>query len=113
MRVRFSMLPHFTLACTTPKNVMNRLTGLFLVMALLFGQTALLEHEYDFAAHKSGDTCVTCLHATPLSHAMVGAVYLALPLPTLNIEFPFQSLQTASVTTSAYRARAPPPILSA
>ena len=87
---------------------MGRLTGLFLVAALLFGQVALLNHEYDFAAHKSGDTCVTCLHATPLSHALSGTIALALPLFVGNTEFHVLDLQITTIAILAYRARAPP-----
>jgi hypothetical protein len=87
---------------------MNRLSTLFLVSVLLFGQAALLEHEYDFAAHASGDRCVTCLHATPLSHAMVGATLLALPLPALTAEFHTLELPLSAVAAMTYRARAPP-----
>lgn len=91
---------------------MHRLSGLFLVIALLFGQAALLEHEYDFAAHKSGDTCVTCLHATPLSHALAGAIALALPLPAASTEFHVLDLHIAAIADLAYRARAPPAVTS-
>lgn len=91
---------------------MNRLSSLFLVMALLLGQSALIQHEYDFAAHKSGDTCSTCLHATPLSHAMVGAAPFALPLPALHTEFQTLDLQLSAIANLAYRARAPPSALS-
>ncbi len=87
---------------------MSRFSSLFLAIALLLAQSALLEHEYDFAAHKSGDTCVTCLHATPLSHAMVGAVFLTFPLPIHNTEFQLLALQIVAGTVSAYHARAPP-----
>jgi len=87
---------------------MLRFSSLILVAALLFGQAALLEHEYDFAAHKSGDTCVTCLHATPLSHAMAGAQALMLPLPVARTEFLLLDLQVSELAALAYRARAPP-----
>jgi hypothetical protein len=87
---------------------MLRLTGLFLVAALLFGQAALLKHEYDFAAHKSGDTCVTCLHATPLSHALSGSIALALPLPVADTEFFVFAPRTMAIANLSYRARAPP-----
>jgi hypothetical protein len=92
---------------------MLRLSGLFLVAALLFSQAALLDHEYDFAAHKSGDTCVTCLHATPLSHALTGAIALVLPLPIAHTEFHVLDLQIAKLAALAYRARAPPSVFSA
>lgn len=92
---------------------MYRLPSLFLVMVLLLGQAALLEHEYDFAAHQSGDTCTTCLHATPLSHAMVGAVAPALPLSALHTEFQALARQLFAIVSLAYRARAPPSALSA
>jgi len=91
---------------------MGRFTGLFLVAALLFGQAALLDHEYDFAVHKSGHTCVTCLHATPLSHALSGAIALALQLPLADTEFHVLDLQISSIAVLAYRARAPPPFSS-
>jgi hypothetical protein len=92
---------------------MLRLSSLLLMGALLFGQAALLEHEYDFAAHKSGDTCVTCLHATPLSHAVVGMIVLALPLFIPSTEFHIHDLQVSTITSIAYRARAPPSAFSA
>jgi len=87
---------------------MNRWSGLFLAAALLFGQMALLEHEYDFAAHKSGDTCVTCLHATPLSHAMTGTVAIAVPVANVRAEFYSRDLVAPTVDGVVYRARAPP-----
>ena len=92
---------------------MGRLSSLVLVVAILFAQAALLEHEYDFAAHEGGDTCVKCLHATPLTHGMVGAVPLVLPLPDLNTKFQPLPLQIIAITIRNYRARAPPFILSA
>ena len=91
---------------------MNRFSSLFLAIALLLAQSALLGHEYDFAAHKSGDTCVICLHATPLSHAMVGAVFLAFPLPVQNTAFRPLVLQASTGCISAYLARAPPVVAS-
>lgn len=91
---------------------MHRLSGLVFVVALLFGQAALLEHEYDFAAHQAGHTCVTCLHATPLSHGMSGTIALALPLPAANTEFHVLALQIAAIAALAYRARAPPLVSS-
>lgn len=87
---------------------MNRWSGLFLAAALLFGQIALLEHEYDFTAHKSGDTCVTCLHATPLSHAMTGTVAIAVPVVNVRTEFYSRDLVAPTVDGVVYRARAPP-----
>jgi len=87
---------------------MNRWFGMFLAAAILFGQMALLEHEYDFAAHKSGDTCVTCLHATPLSHAMTGTVALAVPVVVVRAEFYSRDLLAPTVDGVVYRARAPP-----
>jgi hypothetical protein len=88
---------------------MLRLTSsVFMALALLLGQAALLEHEYDFAAHKSGDACVTCLHATPLSHALAGAIPLALSLPLARTEFHAPVSQIAAIADLAYRARAPP-----
>ena len=87
---------------------MIRIYSLLLATAILFGQAALLNHEYDFAAHKSGDTCVICLHATPLSHGMVGALILAIPLPTQSTEFHPLALQATTGVFSAYHARAPP-----
>lgn len=92
---------------------MSRLSTLFLLMALLFGQAVVLEHEYDFAAHASGDTCTTCLHATPLSHAAVGAIALANPPLVVLTEFQFADSQLFAVASLAYRARAPPSALSA
>jgi hypothetical protein len=91
-----------------PKKAMNRSSSLLLIMALLFAQAALLEHEYDFAAHKSGDTCVTCLHATPLSHAMTGAFALAVPVVAVRTEFYSRDLVAPTVDGVVYRARAPP-----
>jgi len=87
---------------------MKRFSGLFLVMALLLAQSALLEHEYDFAAHKSGDTCSICLHATPLSHAMVGVAMLVVPVMVVRSEFDARETRVATATVIAYRARAPP-----
>jgi hypothetical protein len=87
---------------------MSRLSSILLVMVILFAQAALLEHEYDFAAHKSGETCVICLHATPLSHGMVGALFMAFPLPIHRTEFHPLDLQIVAVAVRAYRARAPP-----
>lgn len=92
---------------------MNRLSSLYLAMVLLFGQNALLEHEYDFTAHSSGDDCLTCLHATPLSHAMVGGAPLALPLVVVHAEFYPFNLQLSAIANRAYRARAPPLAVSA
>lgn len=92
---------------------MLRLSGLLLTFALLFGQVALLDHEYDFAAHQSGDTCVTCLHATPLGHALPGAVALALPLSVPTTEFHVRDLKITSTANLAYRARAPPAVTPA
>jgi hypothetical protein len=86
----------------------KRWHSLFLVMALLFAQAALLEHEYDFAAHKSGDTCVTCLHATPLSHAATGASLPALPVAATGSEFQPAASRAVAGGSVAYRARAPP-----
>ena len=92
---------------------MYRLPSLFLMMVLLLGQVAVLEHEYDFAAHQSGDTCTICLHATPLSHAMTGAVAVALPVSALHTEFQAPARQLSAIVSLAYRARAPPSALSA
>ena len=92
------------------KDIKPRLTGLLLATALLFAQAALLHHEYDFAIHKAGHTCVTCLHATPLSHGMSGTVALALPLPVLDCEFHVPPLIITAITILAYRARGPPSI---
>lgn len=83
-------------------------SSLLLALALLLGQAALLEHEYDFAAHKSGDACVTCLHATPLGHALAGAIPLALSLPLAHTEFHAPDSQIAAIADLLYRARAPP-----
>ncbi len=91
---------------------MLRVTGMFLVVALLYGQAALLHHEYDFAAHKAGHTCVICLHATPLSHALSGSIALALSLPIANTEFHFTPPHIITISRLAYRARAPPTITS-
>ena len=91
---------------------MSRLSTLFLLMALLFGHAVVLEHQYDFAAHASGDTCTTCLHATPLSHAAVGAIALAIPPPAVLTEFQFADSHLSAVVSLAYRARAPPSALS-
>jgi hypothetical protein len=95
------------------KEIMKRYSSLFLVIAVLLGQTALLEHEYDFAAHKSGDTCSICLHATPLSHAMVGVAMLAIPVVVVRSEFDARDTRVATATVIAYLARAPPAAFSA
>ena len=92
---------------------MHRLSGLALALAILFAQAALLEHEYDFAAHEAGHTCVTCLHATPLSHGISGALAFAVPLFEANTEFHLHTQQLVAIAASAYRARAPPVIPSA
>ena len=62
---------------------MTRWHGLFLVMAMLCEQAARLEHEYDFTVHQSGDACATRLHATPLSHGVVGAMSFVPSLPLM------------------------------
>jgi hypothetical protein len=90
------------------KDIMPRLSGLLFAAALLFAQAALLEHEYDFAAHEAGHTCVICLHATPLSHGMSGTIALALPLAVADTEFRVLDPQITAIATLAYRARAPP-----
>ena len=87
---------------------MLRFSSLILVAALLFGQAALLEHEYDFAAHKSGDTGRICLHATPLSHAVAGTIVLTVPRVTVRIEFYAPASRAVAVAGVPYRARAPP-----
>ena len=89
-------------------NRISRSASLYLVTALLLGQLAFLKHEYDFSAHQSGDTCTTCLHATPLSHAMVAADMPALPAAGLHIEFHSHDLHISANTALVYRARAPP-----
>jgi hypothetical protein len=95
------------------KDVKHRLPILvFAMMLLLFAQAALLHHEYDFAAHKSGETCVTCLHATPLSHGMSGTVALALPLPVIDFKLHVLAILIPAIAALAYRARGPPPITS-
>ena len=87
---------------------MHRLSGLLLAVALLFGQVALLEHEYDFAAHEVDHACDYCLHATPLTHGLSDAIALALPLPDAGAEFHVLIPRIAAITSPAYRARAPP-----
>ena len=91
---------------------MHRLSGLLLVIALLLGQVSLLEHEYDFAAHKPGDTCVTCLHASPLGHAVTGAVEFALPFLLNEANYVHVTPPLSTVAHHAYRARAPPRLSS-
>jgi hypothetical protein len=87
---------------------MRILPGLLLPALLLCVQLTLLEHEYDFAAHQAGGTCVTCLHATPLSHAMAGAVALAVPRVIIRAEFYPPAARAAAIDGVVYRARAPP-----
>src|SRR3569833_1722223 len=87
---------------------MHRLSGLLLVIALLLGRASLLEHEYDFAAHKPGDTCVTCLHASPLGHAVTGVVEFALPFLLSEASYVHVTPPLSTVAHHAYRARAPP-----
>lgn len=94
------------------KDIKPRVFGILLVAALLFGQGALLKHEYSFAAHKAGHTCVICLHATPLSHALGGSLAVALALPIAKTEFYVPSTQIIAIAELAYRARAPPSIPS-
>jgi len=90
------------------KHSMHRVSGLLLVVALLLGQLTLLEHEYDFAAHKAGDTCVTCLHATSLGHALSAAAGMTLPFVVGHAEFSHDGSTLTTFTPHAYRARAPP-----
>ena len=90
------------------KDMKHRLSLLMFATALLFAQAALLHHEYDFAAHKSGDTCVICLHATPLSHGMSGTIALALPLPVAESAFQPPTLRVIAIAALTYWARAPP-----
>ena len=87
---------------------MRRYSGLLLAIALLLGQISLLEHEYDFAAHKAGDTCITCLHASPLGHAVTGSAAFLFPLQRAHDEFSLPELPFSTFVHDAYRARAPP-----
>jgi hypothetical protein len=94
------------------KDIRLRVFGILLVSAVLFGQGALLKHEYNFAAHKAGHTCVICLHATPLSHALGGSLAVALALPIVKTEFYVPAPQIIAIAQLAYHARAPPSIPS-
>jgi hypothetical protein len=87
---------------------MHVLPSFLLTVVLLCAQLTLLEHEYDLAAHKSGDTCVTCLHVTPLSHGMVGGALFMFSLPSHDTAFLPLALQAFRGFVSAYCARAPP-----
>ena len=87
---------------------MRVLPGLLLSAMLLCVQLTLLEHQYDFAAHKAGSTCVTCLHATPLSHAMTGAIVLAVPRVIIRAEFYPPAVRAVAIAGVVYSARAPP-----
>lgn len=90
----------------------RRVTALLLMMALLLGQIGLLAHEYDFAAHKAGDTCITCLHASSLGHALAGATVLMLPHARGDADYIHINPPFSTVSHNAYRARAPPHPLS-
>jgi len=89
---------------------MNRWSSLFLALMLLLAQAALLEHQYDFAAHKSGDSCVTCLHATPLSHTMSGTLALDIQIERVPFEFLSVDVVTPRSAAVVYHARAPPAV---
>src|SRR3569833_704015 len=91
---------------------MHRLSGLLLVIALLLGRVSLLEHEYDFAAHKPGDTCVTCLHASPLGHAVTNKDKNTLPFLLSEASYVHVTPPLSTVAHHAYRARAPPRLSS-
>jgi len=92
---------------------MGRFSIPLLVIALLLGQSVRLAHECDFAAHDPDDTCVTCLHAAPLSDGMVGMAILVVPVAVIRSECHSLDIRVAKVSDFVYRARSPPPVFPA
>lgn len=84
-----------------------RLAHTLLLIIVLLGQVALVQHEYDFASHQSGDACEVCLHATPLSHATLASHLTFDFLRTIVDSLPYQ-IFIDSISWIYFLARGPP-----
>lgn len=81
---------------------------LLFIVALLFSQFNLLEHQLDIQHHADGKECKICLASPGLNHAL-SITFLPLPLRAV-VEAPvvFTERRTVSLAPVRQVARAPP-----
>jgi len=87
---------------------MKRYSSALLAVLLLLAQFTLITHQLDINAHKGGELCHICLHATPLDNLAVATIDVIPEVGQQHVEPALEHFVLISLQLPARHARGPP-----